>query len=75
MRVIVSALPIGLFIYLLSFIPLPTAVAEQNFGKRALSRLVVIGIVILGCLSGFGAVSNAWAFFPRLSRTERCVRI
>ncbi|KAH8092180.1 Abscisic acid G-protein coupled receptor-domain-containing protein [Cristinia sonorae] len=71
LRTIISALPIALFTYLLSFIPLPTAMASASTGARILSRLVVVGIVILGLLSGFGAVNSAWTFFPRLSRNEK----
>ena len=71
MRVLISALPIGLFTYLLSFIPLPAAISTQSIWTRVLSRLVVVGIVILGLLSGFGAVNSAWTFFPRLSRSQK----
>ncbi|TCD62664.1 hypothetical protein EIP91_006586 [Steccherinum ochraceum] len=70
-RIIISALPIGLFTYLLSFIPLPTVIASQSVGARILSRLVVVGIVILGLLSGFGSINTAWMFFPRFSRNEK----
>lgn len=73
-RIIISALPIGLFTYLLSFIPLPTVIASQSVGARILSRLVVVGIVILGLLSGFGSINTAWVFFPRFSRNEKYAR-
>ena len=36
-----------------------------------LSRLTVIGTVILGALSGFGAIDTAWDFFPVLSRNSK----
>lgn len=39
-----------------------------------LSRITVtvIGIVILGALSGFGAIDTVWDFFPVCSRSAKC---
>lgn len=43
------------------------------FSVRIISRLIVVGTSILGILSGFGAVNNAWNHFPRLSKKEMSV--
>lgn len=70
-RLVLTALPASLFLFLLSFIPLPAAHAANGFLEVVFARLTVVGTVILGLLSGFGAVSNAWTFFPVLSRSAR----
>ncbi|KAI0087512.1 Abscisic acid G-protein coupled receptor-domain-containing protein [Irpex rosettiformis] len=70
-RLFLTALPVGLFLFLLSFIPLPTGFTSTGTTSIVFARLTVVGTVILGLLSGFGAVNNAWRFFPVLSRTSR----
>jgi hypothetical protein len=67
---VVSLAPVIVYLFLLSWIPLPDALASSDMMTAALSRLVVLGTIILGLLSGFGAVSNAWAFFPLFSRNR-----
>ena len=37
----------------------------------SLGRVVVLGVVVLGGLSGFGAVRTAWDFFEHLSGAGR----
>lgn len=69
-RVILSLLPVLLYLFGLSYIPLPSALSSSDLITSALSRLIVLGTIILGLLSGFGAISNAWAFFPLFSRTR-----
>ncbi|KIM82005.1 hypothetical protein PILCRDRAFT_97557 [Piloderma croceum F 1598] len=69
-RVALSLVPVILYLLLLSWIPLPDALASSDMTTTALSRLIVLGTIILGLLSGFGAVSNAWAFFPLFSRNR-----
>lgn len=69
-RMVLSLVPVILYLFLLSWIPLPNALASSDIMTTALSRLVVLGTIILGLLSGFGAVSNAWAFFPLFSRNR-----
>ena len=66
-RVFVSLTPVVVYLFLLSWIPLPDPLASSDMTTIALSRLVVLGTIVLGFLSGFGAVSNAWAFFPLFS--------
>ena len=64
LRLFFTTLPVGLFLFSLSFVPLPPQVSSMNALLRILSRLIVVGTVLLGLLSGFGAVNNAWIFFP-----------
>ncbi|KIY52271.1 hypothetical protein FISHEDRAFT_35407 [Fistulina hepatica ATCC 64428] len=57
-------------LYLLgfSYIPVPAGVNSTDIVGLSFARLVVLGTTILGILSGFGAVSNAWDHLPWLSR-------
>lgn len=60
-----SFIPVILSLILLSYIPFYTdAASPPNLLGRTLSRLIVLGTVILGLLSGFGAVTRAWDFLP-----------
>ncbi|KAI0799733.1 Abscisic acid G-protein coupled receptor-domain-containing protein [Irpex lacteus] len=70
-RLFLTALPVGLFLFLLSFVPLPGEFTSTGTTSVVFARLTVVGTIILGLLSGFGAVNNAWRFFPILSRTSR----
>ncbi|KAI0944771.1 hypothetical protein AcW1_002401 [Taiwanofungus camphoratus] len=69
-RLLLNIAPVGLFLFLLSFIPLPSALPSSNIIVTALSRLTVLGTIILGALSGFGAINTAWAFFPVFFTTQ-----
>ena len=73
-RLFLAACPVGLFLFLLSFTPLPAGVASTGPTSVLLTRLTVVGTFILGTLSGFGAVDNAWKYFPILFRQSRQVR-
>ena len=64
LRVVLNIIPVGLFLFLLSYIPLPAALPSSSLIMPALSRLTVLGTIILGLLSGFGAINTAWTFFP-----------
>jgi len=68
--VVVSLIPVIIYLFLLSLVPLPDALTSSDITTTALSRLVVLGTIILGLLSGFGAISNAWAFFPLFWRNR-----
>ncbi|CAL1698439.1 unnamed protein product [Somion occarium] len=70
LRLLLTTLPVGLFLFALSFVPLPEGVSPGPTVK-VLWRLIVVGTVLLGLLSGFGAVNNAWIFFPRLSGSRK----
>jgi len=69
-QIIMSLVPVVLYLFALSYIPLPSALSSSDTLTTALSRLIVLGTALLGLLSGFGAVSNAWAFFPLFARTR-----
>ncbi|KIJ61204.1 hypothetical protein HYDPIDRAFT_31508 [Hydnomerulius pinastri MD-312] len=64
-RAITFLLPVALFIFALSFIPLPADLTSYNPLTATTARLVVLGTTILGLLSGFGAVTGAWGTFAR----------
>ena len=72
-------LPTFLYLFLFSHIPLPPALQSHNTSPdmmtAALARLIVVGTIILGLLSGFGAISNSWAYIPVLSRTRCCFQV
>ena len=76
-RLVLYLIPNFLFLLALSYVPLPAGMPAHSVAAAALSRLTVIGTVILGALSGFGAIDTAWDFFPVFSRhgNARCVRL
>ncbi|KII90101.1 hypothetical protein PLICRDRAFT_174887 [Plicaturopsis crispa FD-325 SS-3] len=70
-RLLLYLSPVAVYFFMLSYIPLPSALSYPDVMTAALTRLIVLGTIILGLLSGFGAVSNAWAFFPLFSRNRK----
>lgn len=63
--ILFSFIPVILSLILLSYIPFYTdSTSPQNLLTRTLSRLILLGTIILGLLSGFGAVTRAWHFLP-----------
>lgn len=71
-RCILTVLPVSLFLFILSYVPLPSSISETSGVPAVVSRLTVIGTVILGLLSGFGSINNAWDYLPILSQTRKC---
>ncbi|EJF60185.1 hypothetical protein DICSQDRAFT_155930 [Dichomitus squalens LYAD-421 SS1] len=71
MSLMLYLIPNFLFLLALSYVPLPRGMPAHNLMASTLSRLTVIGTVILGGLSGFGAIDTAWDFFPVFSRNPR----
>ncbi|PCH43230.1 hypothetical protein WOLCODRAFT_73912 [Wolfiporia cocos MD-104 SS10] len=71
LRILLNFVPVGIFLFLLSYIPLPSAVPSSNMITTILSRLIVVGTITLGALSGFGAINTAWTFFPVLRSKAR----
>ncbi|KAI0062989.1 hypothetical protein BV25DRAFT_491774 [Artomyces pyxidatus] len=67
-RIIVTVAPLIVYFLLLSYIPIPKALdAPSETGSlltASLSRLTVLGTVLLGALSGSGSVSTSWGYFP-----------
>ena len=72
MGLLLYLIPNFLFLLALSYVPLPAGMPAHNVLASTLSRLTVIGTVILGALSGFGAIDTAWGFFPVFSSRSRC---
>ncbi|TFK48188.1 hypothetical protein OE88DRAFT_1720292 [Heliocybe sulcata] len=70
-RLLLTISPVFAYLLLLSYVPLPAALTSAGITTSTLARLIVVGTIILGLLSGFGAISNAWAFFPLFSREKR----
>ncbi|KAL1708910.1 Abscisic acid G-protein coupled receptor-domain-containing protein [Schizophyllum commune] len=69
-RLLLNLIPVILYLFALSYIPLPAALASSGFSASVLARLVVLGTIILGLLSGFGAISTAWPYLPFVSRKK-----
>lgn len=65
LRLGVALVPFGLYLFLFSWIPPYVTAATDGSGwlAPALGRVVVLGVIVLGALSGFGAVRSAWAFY------------
>ncbi|KAF8637139.1 hypothetical protein AX17_003043 [Amanita inopinata Kibby_2008] len=70
LRVILSFIPVTLFLFALSRVPLPGGFTPPDIMTDALSRLIILGTIILGVLSGFGAISNSWGFIPFLTSSR-----
>ncbi|KAG8215198.1 hypothetical protein J3R82DRAFT_8734 [Butyriboletus roseoflavus] len=64
-KAIAFLLPVALFIFTVSFVPLPAEFTSYNPLTSTAARLVVLGTIILGLLSGLGAVNGAWGTFAR----------
>ena len=80
-RTVVALVPFALYCFAFSFIP-PYAstvgkgpLSEDWEGdgwlSSALGRVVVLGVVALAGLSGFGAVRTAWNFVEHIKHGQR----
>ncbi|KJA24873.1 hypothetical protein HYPSUDRAFT_135640, partial [Hypholoma sublateritium FD-334 SS-4] len=67
-RIFLSLIPVALYLLALSYIPIPPSLKSSDATTAVLSRLIVLGTIILGLLSGFGAISSSWQFLPFGSR-------
>ncbi|KAK0494395.1 G protein-coupled receptor 89 [Armillaria luteobubalina] len=64
-RPLLSFVPPLICLFLLSFIPLPSPLDSNpdiDLMTACLSRLIVVGTIILGALSGFGAMRSCWLY-------------
>jgi len=59
-----------LLLFAIAHIPLPQGFTPPDIMTSALSRLLILGTIILGLLSGFGAISNSWGFIPFLASSR-----
>ncbi|KAF9559011.1 hypothetical protein CPC08DRAFT_709138 [Agrocybe pediades] len=64
--IFLSFLPVFLYLFIFSHIPLPSSIEASNLDwtEATLSRLIILGTIVLGLLSGFGAVSSSWQYLP-----------
>ena len=69
-RFFLSLVPVITYLFAFSHIPLPAGLASSDTTTIALSRLIVLGTIILGLLSGFGVISNSWRFLPFISQSR-----
>lgn len=70
-RTLLTIAPVIAYLFILSYVPLPSAISSSSGTSALISRLTVIGTVILGTLSGFGSINNAWQFLPLSNKTSR----
>ena len=70
-RCLLTVLPVSFFLFTLSYVPLPSSISKTSGVSAIISRLVVVGTVILGLLSGFGSINNAWDYLPMFSRNQK----
>ncbi|KAG8751857.1 hypothetical protein FRC14_007559, partial [Serendipita sp. 396] len=63
-RIVYTGVPFLLYLFAFSYVPLPRNLAPSGIFTNAVARMTVLGTLILGLLSGFGAVSTAWSFQP-----------
>ena len=69
-RIVISFIPVMLLLFAIAHIPLPQGFTPPDIMTSALSRLLILGTIILGVLSGFGAISNSWGFIPFLASSR-----
>lgn len=69
---LLSFIPVIISLALLSYIPISIQ-TDETLLTRTLSRLIVLGTIILGLLSGFGAMTRAWAFLPSSNKKHEIV--
>lgn len=69
-RTLLNFIPVALFIVAFAQVPLPAALRNVDTITATVARLIVVGTVLIGALSGFGALSNCWYSLPFLSVSE-----
>ncbi|KAK0237273.1 G protein-coupled receptor 89 [Armillaria nabsnona] len=80
-RPLLSFVPPLICLFLLSFIPLPSPLDSNpdiDLMTACLSRLIVVGTIILGALSGFGAMRSCWLYLLAQERpipTDRDIEV
>ncbi|KAM6493159.1 G protein-coupled receptor 89 [Amanita muscaria] len=69
-RIAISFIPVIALLFAIAHIPLPKGLTSHDTMTSILSRLIILGTIILGLLSGFGAISNSWGFIPFFSNSR-----
>ncbi|KAF8509443.1 Abscisic acid G-protein coupled receptor-domain-containing protein [Gautieria morchelliformis] len=71
-HLVFTGVPYLIYLVVLSYIPLPARLNSPELTSATLSRLVVLGTIILGILAGFGAASAVLTYFHlSLANRER----
>lgn len=69
-RTLLYLTPVALYLYALSYVPPPPGLPPSDIAGVALARLIVLGTLILGVLSGLGAMSYVWVHLVLFGRTR-----
>ncbi|KAG8994560.1 hypothetical protein FRB90_000394 [Tulasnella sp. 427] len=69
-RALILLAPYAIYIFTVYRIPVPEALSSAGIVATSLSRLAVIGVLILGLISGYGCVSTASMFFRDIARSD-----
>ncbi|KAG9026430.1 hypothetical protein FS837_004619, partial [Tulasnella sp. UAMH 9824] len=69
-RALILLAPYAIYIFTVYRIPVPEALSSSGLVSTSLSRLTVIGVLILGLISGYGCVSTASMFFRDIARSD-----
>ncbi|KAG8945477.1 hypothetical protein FRC04_000762 [Tulasnella sp. 424] len=69
-RALILLAPYTIYIFIVYRIPVPEALSSSGLISTSLSRLTVIGVLILGLISGYGCVSTASMFFREIARSD-----
>ncbi|KAG8993196.1 hypothetical protein FRB94_010952 [Tulasnella sp. JGI-2019a] len=69
-RTVLTLVPYVMYLAAVSRIPVPEALVNADVITTSLSRLTVIGVLILGLISGYGCISTAFMFFADIVRSD-----
>ncbi|KAG8957136.1 hypothetical protein FRC03_010505 [Tulasnella sp. 419] len=69
-RFILTLVPYTIYLIAVYRIPVPEGLQSSGMLSSSFSRLTVIGVIILGLISGYGAISTAFMFFKDIARSD-----
>ncbi|KAG8883990.1 hypothetical protein FRB97_005434 [Tulasnella sp. 331] len=69
-RAVLTLVPYAMYLAAVHQIPVPEALNNKDLITTSLSRLMVIGVVILGLISGYGCISTTFMFFTDIVRSD-----
>ncbi|TEB33962.1 G protein-coupled receptor 89 [Coprinellus micaceus] len=70
-RTLLNFIPVALFVIAFAQVPLPSALIAADMTTATVARLIVVGTVFIGVLSGFGAISNCREYLPFFSGSKK----
>ncbi|KAL0065618.1 hypothetical protein AAF712_007396 [Marasmius tenuissimus] len=75
-RFFLNFLPLLIYLYFLSLVPIPSGLTNSDLFSVTLARLIVLGTIILGLLSGVGAIAALEEYLGlfRRNKTEPTTR-